>query len=192
MPRRKVSFRPSLETLRPPREDENSVMQHFCRHITRCRQCIVPESSGLLLCQRGYGYAKDVFQYLYLKHGHVYSEVARRHNQHEVQVEVPRDSLIYRLLCQRLPNSTHARPGMDASKFTAENSSQGVRVDAASRAHRMRQADDLWRSDFLTVYATIPSIVVPVRIRRVDISNVYGSKFVQHDYAREERSNSHV
>lgn len=177
---RNVSFRPSVETLRPPYEDEYFVMHQFCRHIARCTLCI-PGSSHFLLCHRGYCYARDVFQYLYLRNGIVYSEVSRRNSQHEVRVEVPRDSLIYRLLCQRPPSPngtrymTNARP-----KSTAEGSSQGVKVDAAKWKHRLRPVEDPCSSDFLTVHATIPSIVIPLRIRRVDILDIYGYKVEKH------------
>ena len=181
MSRRKVSFRPSVETLRPPYEDEYSVMHQFCRHIARCRLCIIPRSSRFLLCHRGYGYAKDVYQYLYLKDGTVYSEVSRRNSQHEVRVEVPQDSLIYRLLCQRLPSPNHTKHVMNPRpKSTAEGSSRGVKVDAASRAYRMRPVDDPCSSDFLTVHATIPSIVIPLRIMRVDVSDIYGYGVEKH------------
>ena len=76
MSRHKVGFRLLVETLRPPYEDEYSIMHAFYHHIAQCRLYIILGSSYFLLCHRGYGYAKDVYQYLYLKDGIVYSEVS--------------------------------------------------------------------------------------------------------------------
>ena len=40
--------------------------------------------------------------------------------------------------------------------------------------------DDPYSSDFLTIHTIIPSIVILLRIRRVDILDIYGHKAENH------------
>ena len=163
---------------RCPREDEISVMKCFAKHINICHTCLIPkETKRIYLCPRGYGYAMDVRQYLYLKEGKVLS--VADHCQGEIEVEVPRRyDAICRILsrrqtsghpCQSIPhtqtsklsNSTPSR-----SRVSGLNSNRAQ--SPASRQIRVKA-----EKANTTVYVTIPSITLPLQIRRSDSKGRY-------------------
>ena len=104
---KQVHFQEPLFTLRPAREDEVSVMRYFVSHLLQCRKCTFTSDGkeGLLLCRHGYGYAKDVFNYMYLHNGRIFSKVRLKRGE-PIQIEIPKNyRVIYRLLAQRHRNS---------------------------------------------------------------------------------------
>lgn len=88
---RNVEFAKEVYAIRPPREDEHSVMYYFARHAAKCEYCRDPYDAykhDKTLCSRGLGYAKDVAKYLYAKGGKPFSVIDKQ-NGDRVQVEVP-------------------------------------------------------------------------------------------------------
>jgi hypothetical protein len=93
MPGRVVQFVPASNTIcRPARDDERYVMRCFAAHTAHCSRCEDPcrvYMTDGTLCERGYGYARDVAQYVYSKDGKAYSVIDRSATDARVQIEIP-------------------------------------------------------------------------------------------------------
>ena len=88
---RTVDFAKEVDSIRAPRDDERSVMEHFAKHADKCQYCRDPYAAwknDRSLCSRGLSYARDVATYLYAKGGKPYSVIDRQ-NGDRVQVQVP-------------------------------------------------------------------------------------------------------
>lgn len=88
---RVVGFATEVNSIRPPRDDEHSVMEHFARHASKCSICKDPYTSyrqDIPLCDRGNALARDVAKYIYSKGGKPFSVIDRR-NDDRVQIEIP-------------------------------------------------------------------------------------------------------
>lgn len=101
-----VAFKMPPSYSRPAKEDEISVMECFCRHLSRCKHCDyarffgreILRGSGL--CERAVEYALDVTAYVHCYRGAVYSSFERTTSRGPLtRVEVPhRYSPVHRLL----------------------------------------------------------------------------------------------
>ncbi|KAJ9607182.1 hypothetical protein H2200_008254 [Cladophialophora chaetospira] len=88
---RAVEFAKEVDSIRAPRDDELSVMEHFAKHAGRCDYCRDPYAAwknDRPMCSRGLSYARDVANYLYAKGGKPYSVIDRQDGD-RVQVQVP-------------------------------------------------------------------------------------------------------
>lgn len=74
-------------------DDEMAVVRSYVGHLERCRICRIDASAKFTFCPRGYGYAKDVRQYLYMKDDQndnaVYSEIDIQGSGQEGEVNLP-------------------------------------------------------------------------------------------------------
>jgi len=192
MDRRNVRFSGATSHTRPAYDDERSVMHHFARHVKHCSRCYFP--AGTLLCSRGFSYAHDIRQYMFMERDQVYSVID--HNKgNRVRIEVPTHlSVVYTLLSMN--DRTRTRHHVVPTPAAARDWTCSVTEDPANRtvdvreakAHRNtaaarrtsyspRRAGSLEetraqptpRSDLVTIYATIPSIRIPLIIKRGDL-----------------------
>ena len=167
---RQVHFQEPLLTLRPAREDELSVMRSFAGHLLRCRRCAFTSDGeeGLLLCRHGYGYAKDVFNYMYLHNGRIFSTVILKRGE-PIQIEIPKDCrVIYRLLAQRHRNPQRQPVGGRTGP------SERTRLCPRGRENSQRPQSDMKclegeSTGYVTIHIQIPSMTIPVCIRRSHI-----------------------
>lgn len=97
----RVVFAPVVQSLRPPRDDELSVMRTYARHASHCRQCADPyyvwKTDGEL-CDRGHAYARDVAKYIYSKGGRPHSVVDKDSRNERNEIEIPVDCEVIRNL----------------------------------------------------------------------------------------------
>lgn len=167
---------------RPPRDDELSVMEYFANHIAVCRICLTTKdhTRNIYLCSRGYGYAMDVRQYLYLRDGKVLSGADYRRNKGEVEVEVPRQyDAIFCILSRRPISGSASQSAPRIHRYRLPHSMpsrskiSGFNSDCA-KSPTSRQTSAKAEGTYSIIYVTIPSITVPLRIRRSDEMDVYG------------------
>lgn len=87
--------------MRPPRDDELSVMRVFARHASHCKQCADPykvwKTDGEL-CDKGHSYARDVAKYIYSKGGRPHSVIDKESRDERNEIEVPVDCEVIRNL----------------------------------------------------------------------------------------------
>ena len=167
---KQVHFQEPLVTLRSPREDEVSVMRSFAGHLLRCRRCAFTSDGeeGLLLCRHGYGYAKDVFNYMYLHNGQIFSKVVLKRGE-PIQIAIPKNcEVIYRLLAQRHRNPQPRPVGERIGP------SERTRLSPCGSKNSQRQPPD--RECFhgegtgcVTIHIQLPSMTIPVRNRKSQI-----------------------
>lgn len=87
----RVGFATEVQSIRQPRDDENSVMSHFAKHASRCSLCNDPYDGyrrDIPLCTRGNALAKDVANYIYAKGGKPYSVIDRKRGE-RIQIQIP-------------------------------------------------------------------------------------------------------
>ena len=179
--RRQVHFR-SRNDKRVPYDDEFFVMRSFSRHIQSCRTCVTPADpeAGLLLCQRGYSYARDVFRYIRLQNGRVVSNLEPELSGTQIEIEVPtRFAIVWRLLSEvrgipmaqsKSASTSERRPAKDCTSR---------RLEISSSKHQKLKLDSQTSKDggdFITISATIPAISIPLQIKRSDLEWLYDSK----------------
>lgn len=73
--------------------DEEYLVTRYEAHAANCTRCVDALDTfrdGQSLCDRGNGYAKDVADYIFSKHGKAYSVVDKEQNR-EVLVSIPRE-----------------------------------------------------------------------------------------------------
>jgi len=90
---RVVNFAKEVTARRPLRDDEYSVVYHFARHATKCKACANPYASWKQdtdLCDRGWGYARDVARYMFSKGGRPFSVIDRQRGEY-VQLDIPEE-----------------------------------------------------------------------------------------------------
>ncbi|EXJ89500.1 hypothetical protein A1O3_02567 [Capronia epimyces CBS 606.96] len=88
---RVVGFATEVTSIRPAKDDEQSVMEHFARHASKCNICKDPYlayKQDTPLCDRGNAYAIDVANYIYSKGGKPFSVIDRKRGD-RVQIEIP-------------------------------------------------------------------------------------------------------
>ncbi|KEF60188.1 uncharacterized protein A1O9_05038 [Exophiala aquamarina CBS 119918] len=87
----RVGFATEVQSIRQPRDDENSVMSYFAKHASRCSACNDPYAAykqDLPLCSKGNALAKDVANYIYAKGGKPYSVIDRKRGE-RIQIQIP-------------------------------------------------------------------------------------------------------
>ncbi|EXJ95446.1 hypothetical protein A1O1_00568 [Capronia coronata CBS 617.96] len=88
---RVVGFATEVNSIRPARDEEYSVMAHFAKHASRCSICKDPYLAyrkDIPLCHKGKALARDVAKYVYSKGGKPFS-VVDRWGGDRVQIEIP-------------------------------------------------------------------------------------------------------
>lgn len=96
----RVGFATEVQSIRQPRDDENSVMTHFAKHAAKCPQCNDPYDAyrqDRPLCRQGNALAKDVANYIYAKGGKPFSVVDRKRGE-RIQIEIPNGMEVISLL----------------------------------------------------------------------------------------------
>lgn len=137
-------------------EDECAVVRRFVDHSSHCRVCRVRESD-MSFCPRGYGYAKDVRQYLYMKKNtndeNVYSEIDLQRFQQESTLHIPsEDDAIRHILRGRGRSEPRIRLRFPQLRR------------AVNRENPPRAPQTYGDPEYLTVLAHIPAISVPLQI----------------------------
>lgn len=87
----RVGFAKEVQSIRQPRDDENSVMSYFARHAAKCADCQDPYLAyrqDRPLCRQGNALAKDVANYIYAKGGKPYSVIDRKGGE-RIQIQIP-------------------------------------------------------------------------------------------------------
>lgn len=137
-------------------EDEWAVVRRFVDHSSQCRVCRICESD-LSFCPRGYGYAKDVRQYLYMKKNtndeNVYSEIDLQRFQQERTLHISSKHNAIRLILRGRGRSEPRIP----LRFPQHRR-------AVSREDSLRAPQTYGDPEYITVLAHIPAISVPVKI----------------------------
>lgn len=145
------------------RDDERSVVRKFVHHIQLCRVCQVHGGTVLSFCPRGYSYTKDVRQYLYMNKNkcdeRVLSQIDLQESKTEKQV--------------RVDDKYHAVINISRGR---NRTMPTVRLRSA-QAPQQHQAQDGRRTpvaygdpEYVTLLARIPSITIPLEVRRSDLS----------------------
>jgi hypothetical protein len=179
--RRQVRFTNYVQRL--PYDDEFYVMQSFSRHIASCQTCVAPIDPhvSLFLCQKAYLYAQDVYRYIRLENGKVVSNLEPRSSSTQTEIEVPpKFAIIWRLLSQaRGTPVTHSESAWEPKQSTKNCTSKSRRKVEISSARNQKAYlhsdpyDD--GDDFITISATIPTVSIPLRIKRSDLKWLYKS-----------------
>ena len=81
----------------------------YKRHSSRYRQCARPLNGESTMCGRGYGYARDVANYLFAQNGGHFSVVANEEGK-RVQVQIPRKALRVRGLLAAIEKGLNLCP----------------------------------------------------------------------------------
>jgi hypothetical protein len=179
--RRQVHFR-SRNNKRIPYDDEFSVMRSFSRHIQSCRTCVTPAGpeTRLLLCQRGYSYAKDVFRYMRLQNGRVVSNLEPELSGTQTEIEVPASFAIVSRLLSEVRGTPMAQPkSTSTSEHRPAKDCTSRRLEISSSRHQKLKLDSQTYKDggdFVTISAIIPAIRIPLQIKRSDLEWLYDSK----------------
>lgn len=95
-----VGFGAAVQSIRQPRDDEMSVMNHFTRHASHCSICVNPYTAyrqDIPLCGRGNALARDVANYIYSKGGKPYSVIDRQRGE-RIQIQIPAGMEVISLL----------------------------------------------------------------------------------------------
>ncbi|KAK5023271.1 hypothetical protein LTS07_009494 [Exophiala sideris] len=134
----------SVISTRRPRDDEYAVMTYYSRHADKCNICADPYSAfkqDVLLCDRGYKYARDVAKYIYSKGGKPFS-LLDKENGDRVQIQIPAD-------CQIIYNLVKAFDHVDEAErivtSSTEKRDQSVTMragEACTSAMKKRGDDD--------------------------------------------------
>jgi hypothetical protein len=164
---------------RPPRDDEISVMETFASHIAVCRICLTTKdhTRNIYLCSDGYGYAMDVRQYLYLRGSKVISVADCRRNKGEVEVEVPRQyDAIFGILSKKHISSSASQSTPRVQRYRLPHSMPSrSKTSHYSDCTKSPTSRHIKTEEFYSIYVTIPSITLPLRIRRSEERDVYGN-----------------
>lgn len=151
-PARPVRFEP-----RSLLDDELAVIRRYIDHTNRCGVCRIRSERDQSFCPRGYGYQKDVRQYVYMKKDGdretVYSEIDLQRFQQECRLSIPTEYAAIRLI---LRGRGRADP----------------RIRLRDPNQRRPPAQDLpprpppsYRDpEYVTILARIPAIYVPLEI----------------------------
>ena len=142
---------------RPLLDDEYAVVHRFVDHINRCRVCRINNERSLSFCPRGYGYKKDVRQYVYMKKDaddeRVYSEIDLQRIQQERPLGIPAK---YEAIRHILRGRGRAEPRIRL------RAPEQRRPPAQQLPPRPPQS---YRDpEYVTVLARIPAIYVPLEI----------------------------
>jgi hypothetical protein len=175
--RHRVHFREEIYKRRQPYDDEYSVMREVTKHISSCRRCTVPadQQQEILLCRKGYLLAMDVWKYLRLEHDRILSTTSMRTSGYKTEVKIPSEfAVVPRLLSQhRATTSGHVQSPRTPSR------QQQHRNDSLTSIHRTTKPREHHRpkesaadEGFVLLYATIPSLDLPLRIRRSDVRSL--------------------
>ena len=148
-------------------DDEISVLNYFRNHFNRCRNCFVSREhrSHIYLCPEGRDYEKDVRQYFYLRDDRIFSKIGPSSCRGEVEIAIPPE---FRTTIAILQARTSARARCHPDPNSQKRE---VRIsNARSRVPEPRPQNSSYdRTSFHgthhTVYVTIPTITLPLRIR---------------------------
>ena len=157
-PTKMPPLRPSVHfEARPLLDDEYAVVHRFIDHISRCRVCRIHNERDLSFCPRGYGYKKDVRQYIYMKKDvddeRVYSEIDLQSIQQERPLSIPTK---YEAVRHVLRGRGRAEPR--------------IRLRVPNERHPPEQEvppqpPQSYRDpEYVTVLARFPAIYVPLEI----------------------------
>lgn len=160
--------RPSVHfDARPLLEDEYAVVHRFVNHINRCRVCRVNSERDLSFCPRGYGYSKDLRQYVYMKKGmddeRVYSEIDVQRTQQERSLSIPANCDAIRHL---LRGRGRAEPRIRL-RLPNERCSPAQNFPP-------RPPQSYRDPDYVTVLARIPTIYMPLEIPISELRSKWG------------------
>jgi len=100
----RVGFATEVQSIREPRDDENSVMSYFAKHAARCPSCQNPYDTYKQdrdLCPKGNALAKDVANYIYAKGGKPYSVIDRKRGE-RIQIRIPLGMEVISLLVKAI------------------------------------------------------------------------------------------
>jgi hypothetical protein len=151
------SGRPTVRfQARPLLEDESAVVRRFINHSDQCRVCRIRESD-MAFCPRGYGYVKDVRQYLYMKKNsndeNVYSEIDLQRFHQERTLHIPsKENAIRHILRGRGRSQPRIRLRLPQQRHVPNQ-------ETPSRA-----PPTYGDPEYITVLAQIPAISVPIQI----------------------------
>ena len=159
-----VQFNNRVAERRQPYGDEYSVMRHFSKHVNSCRVCVVPADpqGNILLCPKGYLYANDVRRYLYRQNGKVISSKELQPARDRLEVEVPARFAVVSRLLSELPH-THQR-----------HNGRGFEIPSNHRKLNV-EGDLQGKNDLVTVSATIPTTLIRLHIKRLDLKMILES-----------------
>lgn len=137
-------------------EDECAVVRHFIDHINQCRVCRI-RKADMSFCPRGYGYVKDVRQYLYMKKNandeNVYSEIDLQRFQQESVLHIPsKDDAIRHILRGRGRAEPRVRLRFPQPRRPM------------NRENPLQAPQTYGDPEYITVLAHIPAIAVPLQI----------------------------
>ena len=124
------------------------------------------------LCSRGSVYMRDVLQYLYFKHGKAFSLLDWQRGYDDVQIELPHEPML--LLSQ------YTVPFNDRRSSERSNTEYRTRERLKSCAYKTSDVNrnnetkdsrftNRVDGDYITVYAVIPAITIPLRVRQADL-----------------------
>ena len=143
-------------------EDELSVVCRYIQHIHLCRICQTHKHGHLSFCPRGYGYVKDVRQYLYMKHDSSddrdFSEIDLQRTHQDRQVQVADKHCAIRNI---LRGRGRAYPKIRLRTTQPQNPPPQERVKQSPATYG--------DSEYVTILARIPAITIPLQLRRSDL-----------------------
>ena len=160
--------RPSVHfEARPLLDDEYAVVHRFIDHINRCRVCRVNSERDLSFCPRGYGYNKDVRQYVYMKKdvddARVYSEIDLQRIQQERPLSIPTK---YEAIRHILRGRGRAEPRI---RLRVPNGHY-----APAQEFSPRPPQSYRDPEYVTVLARIPTIYMPLEIPISELRSKWG------------------
>jgi hypothetical protein len=115
-PNPQLDAAPEVGSIRPPTDDEHTVMKRFTSHASRCTICNDPYAAytkDIPLCSRGNALAKDIGHYIYAGEGKPYSISDRKRGERiQIQIPVGMDviSLLLKAVEQGLSSTQRKKP----------------------------------------------------------------------------------
>jgi hypothetical protein len=107
---------PEVGSIRPPTDDEHTVMKRFTRHASSCTICNDPYAAytnDTPLCSRGNALAKDIGHYIYAREGKSYS-ISDHKRGESIQIQIPVGmeviSLLLKVVEQGLSSTQRKKP----------------------------------------------------------------------------------
>jgi hypothetical protein len=148
-----------LTMSRPPRDDEVWLTQRFSSHATgssRCLNAIYYPGPTRVLCSKGSRYTRNILDYLEYRKGRVVSIVDRCLGRPDVQVQIPRDSLVFSLLSSVEKDWRIVQPRHCSS------AGRGHSCQSAGGKYMRGQSE---RDQTVMIEARLPAITVPLYVR---------------------------
>jgi len=171
----RVRFDIPIRVARLPRDDERSVMRYLIRHIRYCTYCWISTDSQIRtqLCSRGSGYARDVLQYMYFKHGKAFSLPDWQRGHGDVQIEIPHRYISLNNLFNGYTNPSDDRPSSDRSiskkRKIYVHETGDVNRREKTKGSPSTECVDEHIEEYITVYTAIPAMTIPLKLKRADL-----------------------